>query len=191
MSEAGRLRPYMRGAEPAAGPLPPVPPGPFHGHIVDGEIVSDAPAEVDDEPTDASYLRPYQLTGGRTVPVDPTLAIEAQVVAVGDAALMPQMVRFEHRDVVSAARAPVSVAELGAQMYNIIGRMNGKPAAIIAIYQLPGSNAIQTMDAATNRSPPSTISLGRGDEPPDTDPSRAGRSCWRRAPRELATTVFP
>jgi HAE1 family hydrophobic/amphiphilic exporter-1 len=34
-------------------------------------------------------------------------------------------------------------------MYNIIGRMNGKPSAIIAIYQLPGSNAIQTMDAAT------------------------------------------
>ncbi|HKP00680.1 MAG TPA: efflux RND transporter permease subunit, partial [Nitrospiraceae bacterium] len=43
----------------------------------------------------------------------------------------------------------VARAELGAQMYNIIGRMNGKPAAIIAIYQLPGSNAIQTMDAAT------------------------------------------
>jgi len=42
----------------------------------------------------------------------------------------------------------VARAELGAQMYNIIGRMNGKPAAIIAIYQLPGSNAIQTMDAA-------------------------------------------
>jgi len=31
----------------------------------------------------------------------------------------------------------------------MIGRMNGKPAAIIAIYQLPGSNAIQAMDAAT------------------------------------------
>ena len=43
----------------------------------------------------------------------------------------------------------VARAELGAQMYNMIGRMNGKPAAIIAIYQLPGSNAIQTMDAAT------------------------------------------
>jgi HAE1 family hydrophobic/amphiphilic exporter-1 len=42
----------------------------------------------------------------------------------------------------------VARAELGAQMYNIIGRMNGKPAAVIAIYQLPGSNAIQTMDAA-------------------------------------------
>jgi hydrophobic/amphiphilic exporter-1 (mainly G- bacteria), HAE1 family len=43
----------------------------------------------------------------------------------------------------------VARAELGAQMYNMIGRLNGKPAALIAIYQLPGSNAIQTMDAAT------------------------------------------
>jgi len=43
----------------------------------------------------------------------------------------------------------VARIELGAQMYNMIGRLNGKPAALIAIYQLPGSNAIQTMDAAT------------------------------------------
>src|SRR5262252_3709331 len=42
----------------------------------------------------------------------------------------------------------VARAELGAQMYNMIGRMNGKPSAIIAIYQLPGSNAIEAMDAA-------------------------------------------
>ena len=43
----------------------------------------------------------------------------------------------------------VARVELGAQVYNYIGRMNGKPAAIIAIYQIPGSNAIQTMDGAT------------------------------------------
>jgi HAE1 family hydrophobic/amphiphilic exporter-1 len=42
----------------------------------------------------------------------------------------------------------VARIELGAQTYNLIGRMNGKPAALIAIYQLPGSNAIQTMDEA-------------------------------------------
>jgi HAE1 family hydrophobic/amphiphilic exporter-1 len=42
----------------------------------------------------------------------------------------------------------VARVELGAQMYNIVGRMNGKPAAIVAIYQLPGSNAIRTMDGA-------------------------------------------
>ena len=38
--------------------------------------------------------------------------------------------------------------ELGAQTYNMVGRLNGKPAAIIALYQLPGSNAIQAADGA-------------------------------------------
>src|SRR5689334_5392902 len=37
----------------------------------------------------------------------------------------------------------VARIELGAQTYNIIGRYNGKPAAVVAIYQLPGTNAVQ------------------------------------------------
>ena len=37
----------------------------------------------------------------------------------------------------------VARVELGAQTYNIIGRYNGKPAAVLAIYQLPGTNAVQ------------------------------------------------
>jgi len=40
----------------------------------------------------------------------------------------------------------VARAELGAQSYSIIGRYNGKPAAVIAVYQLPGSNAIDTAE---------------------------------------------
>jgi HAE1 family hydrophobic/amphiphilic exporter-1 len=36
----------------------------------------------------------------------------------------------------------VSRIELGAQLYNIVGKLNGEPAAILAIYQLPGSNAL-------------------------------------------------
>jgi HAE1 family hydrophobic/amphiphilic exporter-1 len=36
----------------------------------------------------------------------------------------------------------VARVELGAQVYNVQGRFNGKPAANIAVYQLPGSNAI-------------------------------------------------
>ncbi|HEY6347040.1 MAG TPA: multidrug efflux RND transporter permease subunit [Bryobacteraceae bacterium] len=32
--------------------------------------------------------------------------------------------------------------ELGAQTYNLAGRYNGRPSAILAIYQLPGSNAV-------------------------------------------------
>jgi HAE1 family hydrophobic/amphiphilic exporter-1 len=42
----------------------------------------------------------------------------------------------------------VSRIEMGAQVYNINGRLNGKPAANIAVYQLPGSNAIATANGA-------------------------------------------
>jgi len=38
----------------------------------------------------------------------------------------------------------VARIELGAQTYNLNGRYEGKPAAILAIYQLPGSNAVET-----------------------------------------------
>ena len=37
----------------------------------------------------------------------------------------------------------VARIELGAQTYNLNGRYEGKPAAVLAIYQLPGSNAVQ------------------------------------------------
>jgi hydrophobic/amphiphilic exporter-1 (mainly G- bacteria), HAE1 family len=40
----------------------------------------------------------------------------------------------------------VARVELGAQDYTVIGRLNGKPSAIIAVYQLPGSNAVQAAD---------------------------------------------
>src|ERR671922_73899 len=43
----------------------------------------------------------------------------------------------------------VARVEPGAQAYYQQGRLNGSPAAIIAVYQLPGSNAIDTMKAAT------------------------------------------
>ena len=43
----------------------------------------------------------------------------------------------------------VARVELGAQVYNVVGRLNGKPAAIVAVYQTPGSNAIEAMRQAT------------------------------------------
>jgi hydrophobic/amphiphilic exporter-1 (mainly G- bacteria), HAE1 family len=39
----------------------------------------------------------------------------------------------------------VARVELGAQDYSIIGRLNGEPSAVIAVYQLPGTNAVQTV----------------------------------------------
>jgi HAE1 family hydrophobic/amphiphilic exporter-1 len=43
----------------------------------------------------------------------------------------------------------VARIELGSQTYNLNGRFEGKPAAILAIYQLPGSNAVQTAKNVT------------------------------------------
>jgi len=36
----------------------------------------------------------------------------------------------------------VARVELGAQDYSLIGHLDGKPSAIVAVYQLPGSNAV-------------------------------------------------
>src|SRR5881396_3171524 len=36
----------------------------------------------------------------------------------------------------------VARIELGAQDYSIAGRLNGQPSAVVAVYQLPGSNAV-------------------------------------------------
>src|SRR6202022_1218240 len=38
----------------------------------------------------------------------------------------------------------VARVELGEKDYSIVSRLNGQPSAIIAVYQLPGSNAVQT-----------------------------------------------
>ncbi len=39
----------------------------------------------------------------------------------------------------------VARVELGTQDYSLKARLNGKPSAIVAVYQLPGSNAVQTV----------------------------------------------
>jgi hydrophobic/amphiphilic exporter-1 (mainly G- bacteria), HAE1 family len=40
----------------------------------------------------------------------------------------------------------VARVELGAQDYSVIGRLNGKPSAVISLYQLPGSNAVDAAE---------------------------------------------
>jgi HAE1 family hydrophobic/amphiphilic exporter-1 len=63
----------------------------------------------------------------------------------------------------------VARLELGTQLYNSIGRHDGKPSAVIAVFQIPGTNALQvaneikrTMEDLKSRFPPDmdyTISL--------------------------------
>src|SRR6204780_2169747 len=42
----------------------------------------------------------------------------------------------------------VARIELGSQDYSVTGHFNGQPSAVIAAYQLPGSNAVQAADGA-------------------------------------------
>jgi HAE1 family hydrophobic/amphiphilic exporter-1 len=45
----------------------------------------------------------------------------------------------------------VARLELGAQTYNLTGRYNGEPSAILALYQLPGSNAVDAANGVRAR----------------------------------------
>ena len=46
------------------------------------------------------------------------------------------------------AVSDVARIELGAQTYSMEGRLNGKPAALIALYQIPGANALEAANGA-------------------------------------------
>lgn len=94
---AGRLRPYFDSS--------------------DRQLNAAEVGAVRHSAAESPRLRPYQMTGGRTEPVDPTLAVEAQVVAAAPAAMGGYGLGFEHRDLVAAAKDPVSVAELGARLH--------------------------------------------------------------------------
>ena len=59
-----------------------------------------------------------------------------------------QIVIRANRDGSIVRLRDVARIDLGAQVYNIKGRLNGKPAANIAVYQLPGTNAIATAESA-------------------------------------------
>jgi hydrophobic/amphiphilic exporter-1 (mainly G- bacteria), HAE1 family len=54
----------------------------------------------------------------------------------------------ENPDGSSVRLRDVARIELGAQLYNVRGRLNGGPAALIAMYQLPGSNAMEAAAGA-------------------------------------------
>ncbi len=42
----------------------------------------------------------------------------------------------------------VARIELGAQNYKQEGRLNGKPCALVALYQMPGTNAMESANGA-------------------------------------------
>jgi HAE1 family hydrophobic/amphiphilic exporter-1 len=83
-----------------------------------------------------------QLGGPPTPPGQEfTYAVTAQGRLVSEEQFGRIILR-ENSDGSTVRLKDVARIELGAQLYSIRGRLNGKPSAILAIYQLPGSNAI-------------------------------------------------
>ena len=89
-------------------------------------------------------VNPAGQVGGEPVPKgqEYTYSVRAQgrLVSADD---FGQIVVRETPDGGVVRVKDVARVELGSQDYSVMGRLNGKPGAIIAVYQLPGSNAVE------------------------------------------------
>jgi HAE1 family hydrophobic/amphiphilic exporter-1 len=94
-------------------------------------------------------VNPAGQIGGEPVPAgqDYTYAVIAQGRLVSAEEFGDIVVRA-NSDGSFIRLKDVARIELGTQFYNLTGHMDGKPAAVIAIYQLPGSNAIKAAQGA-------------------------------------------
>jgi HAE1 family hydrophobic/amphiphilic exporter-1 len=88
-------------------------------------------------------VNPAGLVGGPPTPhgQEFTYAITAQTRLVSEQEFGNVVIR-ENPDGSLVRLKDVARVELGAQLYNIVGKLNGRPSAILAIYQLPDSNAL-------------------------------------------------
>jgi HAE1 family hydrophobic/amphiphilic exporter-1 len=93
-------------------------------------------------------VNPAGLVGGPPTPKGQefTYAITAQSRLVTEQEFRDIVIRA-NPDGSMVTLGDVARVELGAQLYNIVGKLNGRPAAVMAIYQLPGSNALQDAKA--------------------------------------------
>jgi HAE1 family hydrophobic/amphiphilic exporter-1 len=95
-------------------------------------------------------VNPAGQIGGEPVPKGQefTYAVRAQGRLVSEEEFGQIIVRAQSDGSVVRLK-DVGRIELGAQVYNMQGRLDGKPAAVIAVYQLPGSNAVAAAKGVT------------------------------------------
>src|SRR6516165_8349959 len=88
-------------------------------------------------------VNPAGQIGGEPVPKGQefTYAVRAQGRLISEQEFGEIVVRAQSDGSVVRLK-DVARIELGAQVYNLVGRLDGKPSAVIAVYQLPGSNAV-------------------------------------------------
>ena len=98
--------------------------------------------------TAQNTINPAGQIGGPPTPhgQEFTYAVTAQGRLVSEKEFGQIVVR-ENPDGSVVRLNDVARVELGAQTYNISGRLNGHPTAVLALYQLPGSNALEVGQA--------------------------------------------
>jgi HAE1 family hydrophobic/amphiphilic exporter-1 len=81
----------------------------------------------------------------------------------------------------------VARIELGSQTYALQGRLNGKACAVLALYQLPGTNAIQAVDGVKK-----LMEQAKKSFPPDMDYVIAldTTQAVREGLKEIVTTLY-
>jgi len=94
-------------------------------------------------------VNPAGQIGGAPIPKgqEYTYAVSAQGRLVTEAEFGDIVLRA-NPDGSMVRLKDVARIELGAQVYTLRGRLNGQPSAVIAVYQLPGSNALDASKAA-------------------------------------------
>ena len=94
-------------------------------------------------------VNPAGQIGGEPVPAgqEYTYAVRAQGRLIDEQEFGEIVVRAQPDGSVLRLK-DVARIELGAQVYNMLGRLDGKPSAVIAVYQMPGSNAVAAAKGA-------------------------------------------
>ena len=94
-------------------------------------------------------VNPAGQVGGEPVPPgqEYTYAVRAQGRLISEQEFGEIVVRAQPDGSVLRLK-DVARIELGAQVYNMLGRLDGKPSAVIAVYQMPGSNAVAAAKGA-------------------------------------------
>src|SRR5512137_1630639 len=103
--------------------------------------------EIVDAIKKQNTVNPAGQVGGEPVPAGQefTYAIRAQG-RLEDPEEFARIVIRANPDGSLVRLKDVARIELGSQTYSMAGRLNGKPSAVLALYQLPGSNAIAAVD---------------------------------------------
>ena len=91
-------------------------------------------------------VNPAGQIGGEPVPMgqDFTYSVRAQGRLTTPEEFEQIVVRASGGGIVRVK--DVARVEMGAQDYSVVGHLNGQPSAVIAVYQLPGSNAVQAAE---------------------------------------------